>query len=273
VKNSNPTVEQSMFAAYQSQQKELDAVATAAATDTEAFATLHEELTALNTAAAAALAGVVGFSDEPSRLAAEAARVEFELSIAAQTPPEPAADLPDTDEPLSAESSVEELARGINTLNAEAQLLESQATTAANALATLTTTRDSFVAAMATFGATIPATATDIVNRNSDAAASFEDAVTSAVAGLTAAIESGQPGVAELQAYATAAAALQAEQTRLDALDTSVPDADTVTPPRTTPRTPPRSTTPTTPPATEAPAPETPTEPEVVTPTDPVVTP
>ncbi|GGE99058.1 hypothetical protein D9V28_12110 [Mycetocola zhadangensis] len=276
-KSQDPTVEQSMFAAYQSQQKELDGVATAAETDIEAFTALHEESTALNAAAATALAAVAGISDEPSRAAAETARVEFESSIAAQVVPAPDLDIPAADQKLSEESTVEELARGINGLDAEAQLLESEAEIASDALASLTTTRDTFAAALATFGATIPATATAVIAVNPDAAPALAGAVTSAVTGLTEAIEAGQPGVTELQAYAVAAAALQAEQARLDAIDTVEPDTDAETAPRatprTTPRTPPRSTQPSNPPATTnpvTPAPDSPVPP--VDPAPPVDT-
>ncbi|MFU8945337.1 hypothetical protein ACLRGF_01255 [Mycetocola zhadangensis] len=269
-KNQAPSVEQSMFASYQTQQAELGKLATTAAADVAAFTTLRDELSALNANAATALAAVAGFSDEPSRLAAETARIEFESSIAAQAPVTPSDDPVKVDGKLSEKSSVDELASGINALNAEAQRLEEDADVAASALAKLTATRNTFVAAMGVFGATIPATATDVINRNPDAAASFEDAVTSAVASLTAAIDAGQPGIAEVQAYASAAAALQAEHARLGGIGTSEPDNGTGTTPRTTPRTPPRTSTPPTSTVPSPPAGETPVAPVPVVPTPPV---
>ncbi len=258
VKNQNPTVERSMFAAYVAQQAELDKVAAGAASDIDAFAELHEESTELNAAAATALAALVGFADEPPRLAAETARVAFESSIAAQTPVAHSTETDTDTDALTEDSSVEELARGINQLNAEAVLIETEAETAAEALDTLTATRDTFVAALLTFAQTIPPTATAVIDENPDAGASFEDAVTAAVTALTVAIEAGEPGVAELQAYATAAAAMQAEQARLDAESAAEPDTDTEdqVAPRATPRAPSRPPV-TAPPATTPPVDET----------------
>ncbi|PWC07687.1 hypothetical protein DF223_05225 [Mycetocola zhujimingii] len=265
-KNQNPAIERSMFEAYQSQQRELESLAAAAASDIDSFATLHGEASALNGAAVTALAAVAGFSDEPSRLVAETARAAFESSIVAQSPTRQGGDIAldaDSDETLDADSSVEDLARGINTLNAEALLLDTETEAAEAAVTTLTADRDLFVAALAAFGSTIPATAEDLIDAAPDVDSALADAVTAAVAALTTAQEAGQAGVGELQVYADAAAALQAEQARLDSnvvIDEVEPEADTDAQPtpRTAPRTPsrPRATTPpTTPPATTPPPP------------------
>ncbi|MCP2032093.1 hypothetical protein L1277_002192 [Okibacterium sp. HSC-33S16] len=277
VKGQSPSVEQSMFAAYQAQQIELDGAATAVGVDNGKFSTLHEDLTALNTAAAAALVAVTGFSDEPARLLAEAARVEFESSLAAQASAVNESDVEIPDDSLSAESTVEELATGINGLNSAAQLIDEQATAATEALTALRATRSTFVAALAIFGETIPTSATAEIEGNADASASFTDPVTLAVTNLTSALSAGKPGVTELQAYATAAAALRTEQARLDALDSVAPDTDTETAPRTTPRTRTTPSTPSTPPVTTPPAEEAPVAPAVpeeTAPTDaPEITP
>lgn len=269
-KSQNPTIEQSMFASYQSQQAELKTAAAAVATDVAAFSARKDELTLLNTDAAAALASVAGFSDEPARLLAETARVEFETSLASQVAPVVDAELEAPKTKLSADSSVDALASGINGLNTVAQRIEDDAQAATDALAAVETTRTTFVTALATFGATIPATATALIDTNSDAAASFTDAVTSSVANLTAKLEAGLAGVVELQGYATAAAALTAEQARLDAIvPDAAPDRDDETTPRTPPRT--RQTDAPTPPADQNPAPpvEDTTPPVVEQPTEP----
>ncbi|AWB85640.1 hypothetical protein C3E77_02700 [Mycetocola zhujimingii] len=277
-KNQNPAIERSMFEAYQSQQRELESLAAAAASDIDSFATLHGEASALNGAAVTALAAVAGFSDEPSRLVAETARAAFESSIVAQSPTRQGGGTDsdtgrdtgrDTgaDETLDADSSVEELARGINTLNAEALLLDTETEAAEAAVTTLTADRDLFVTALAVFGSTIPATAEDLIDAAPDVDSTLADAVTAAVAALTTAQEAGQAGVAELKVYADAAAALKAEQARLDSsvvIDEVEPEADTDAQPtpRTAPRTPsrprattpsPRATTPPPPPATTPP--------------------
>ena len=259
-KSQNPTIEQSMFASYQSQQTELKTAAAAVTTDIEAFTTRRDELTLLNTEAAAALMSVTGFADEPARLLAEAARVEFETSLAAQAAPVIEADLEAPKTTLSADSSVDALASGINGLNTVAQRIEDDAQAADDALAALESTRTTFVTALATFAATIPATATALIDTNSDAAASFTDAVTSSVANLTAKIEAGLAGVAELQGYATAAAALTAEQARLDAIVPVAPDRDDERTPPTTPRT--RQTVAPAPPVVEDPGTGTPVTPD-----------
>ncbi|GHD41673.1 hypothetical protein D9V29_01805 [Mycetocola manganoxydans] len=279
VKSQAATPEQQAFEAYSARQL---TVATADRTLTStysAISTATTEAESVNLAAAAALAAVAGVSDETARAAAETQRVTTAAAIAEVVAVDPA-ETPYAAPGVSAGSSLSVIGAALDEISAEATRIEAAQLELDAALTAITDARTAFATAFTTFTDTIPATATALIEANTDAGQEWRDAVSTAVTALTTAVKNGG-GAAELQAYAAAAFALQDENARVLLEQQESVDSEENTTPQTPnrprndsnpdPVTPPRPTPPAPGPVVPPVIPEVPEEPVPVDPpTDPV---
>ncbi|PWC07595.1 hypothetical protein [Mycetocola zhujimingii] len=213
VKSQAATPEEAAFDAYATRQLAVAQANRELSATFDAIVTAKAEAETVNIVAAASLATVAGVADEVARAAAENQRISTTTSIAAITVTDPA-DTPYVVPEVSTESTLTEIAAGLDELSSEATRIEDSQTDLDAALLAVTEARDDFAAAFTAFVDTVPATALSITAANQDADQQWRDAVTTAVAALVSAAEKGA-GAPELQAYAAAAFALQDENARV----------------------------------------------------------
>lgn len=247
VKSQATTPEAKAFEAYAARQLTVETADRRLTSTFDEIGVVKTDAEAINVATAAALAAVVGVSDEAARAAADAERVAMAAAIAEVTVINPA-ETPYVAPEVPASSSLSVIARGLDEVSAEGTRIEDAQLELDAALKAVTDARATFTEAFAAFGKTIPPTADALLAANPDAGKKWRDAVTAAVAAFTAASQNG-PGAAELQAYAAAAFALQDENARVleeEALrmDEEIePEEEEEVAPRATPQRP-RATTP-----------------------------
>lgn len=158
-----------------------------------------------------ALAAVTGISDEPTRLAAEQARVGYIAALdAVDLPDMPSAyrrgdvDLDSLAEVGAAIDSVRTHRDGITSATADIRELRQQ-------IAGLS---DGLKVAMTAFGATLSASAEQINTANPDARQQFRDAVAVTAGIVVAELQQGGLGTGPLSSYAAAVQALRDDQVR-----------------------------------------------------------
>ncbi|SFN36064.1 hypothetical protein [Mycetocola miduiensis] len=266
VKSQAATPEQKAFEAYAARQLTVETADRKLTSTFKAIGTAKTDAEALNVATAAALAAVVGVSDETARAAADTARVAMAAAIATITVVDPA-ETPYVAPDVPAQSSLSLIARGLDEVSAEATRIDDAQAELDAALTAIADARAPFTKSFTAFGKTIPATATSLLAVNPDAGQRWRDAVTAAATAFTTAAKTGS-GATELQAYAAAAFALQGENARVLLEREAVePDEDTneEEAPRQTPQRP-RATTP---PSGGSTSPAPPANPEPAPPVDP----
>ncbi|MFU8945392.1 hypothetical protein ACLRGF_01530 [Mycetocola zhadangensis] len=213
VKSQEATPAQQAFDAYTSQQLAVAKTDRALTSTFERYQAAKADVDSINVASAAALAAVVGVSDETSRAATDALRLEFVASVTEITVTDPA-ETPYVAPKVSTTSSLSEIAVGVDEVAAEAARIEGSQLELDAAFTALRTSRTAFTTAFVTFAKTIPATSTEYLSLYPDAGQEWRDAVTTSVNALTTAVGSGL-GANEMQTYAAAAFALQDENARV----------------------------------------------------------
>jgi hypothetical protein len=231
VKSQAATPEQQAFEAYAARQVTVETADRKLTSTFKAIGTAKADAEAFNVAAAAALAAVVGVSDETARAAADAQRTASSATITVISVIDPA-ETPYVAPEVGADASLTVIASGLDEISAEATRIEEAQLVLDAALTAITGARAAFTTAFTDFADTIPATATALAAANPDAGQEWRDAVTTAVTALTAAAKKGS-GAAELQAYAAAAFALQDENTRVLLEAQAVEPNDEGSPPQT----------------------------------------
>ena len=227
--------------------------APAATVDPERVAKVGDEVDALAaavqaaqtsaTSAAAPLAAMAGYSDEPARVAAEAARQAYVSALGALKLP---------------------AKTGTTARNAA---LDQQERDIAAAQSALTTATGAFRAAIASFTQALPAYAATAIADNADADESLRAATTQAAATVAGTDPFGTTAFTTWDQWRTTLSALVADQARVVAERNASESGGTDGSGSPTPTQPTTAPEPTTPPVTDpSPTPETPTDPGTVIP-------
>lgn len=195
------------------------------------------------------LESLTGYVDEPARVAALAAVNTYRAGLTALVP----ADLAVAESTAAHPASLDDVTEAVSEARAAtttANNADKESTAAKQTVADLDA---AFTAAIATFGATIPASTEAEIASAPDAVETLRSAVTAAVSAITAAQSAGDLGVAQLQALPAAIDAMRADQVANERAET------------------PRS--PTTPRGSVRPQPSTPTVPDPTVPDESTPTP
>jgi len=158
----------------------------------------------------AALASVGDASEPSAWTAAETARQQFVAALTAVQPPASASAYRRA---ALDESSLTEVGAAIDDVTARTTALTSSSDALAGARDQIDAAENAFATAMAAFTATIPTSAASEVKANADARAALRTATTSAADAVAAADLTNAAGLAALDGYANAVAALREGQT------------------------------------------------------------